>query len=51
MDLKSGSYVGLDNISDEFEGQSHRSKAKIIRLKKRDFLTVLLGGTCVNSLS
>ncbi len=29
--------VNLDNISDEFEGQGHRSKVKVARTKKRDF--------------
>ena len=31
--LKFGGGVDLDNISDEFEGHGHRSKAKVARLK------------------
>ncbi len=33
IDTKFGGGVDLDNISDGFEGQGHRSKVKVIRLK------------------
>ncbi len=33
MDLKSGLRIDLDNISDEFKGQGHRSKVKVAMLK------------------
>ena len=33
MVMKFGTGIDLDNISDEFEGQGHRSKVKVIQLK------------------
>ena len=39
MSLKSGGCMCLDNISDEFIGQGHRSKFKVIRLGNVNVLT------------
>ena len=46
-----GGGVDLDNISNEFEGQGHRSKVKVARLKNVIFgfsggLTWLIGSLC-----
>ena len=32
-DKKSSGGIDIDNISDEFEGQGHRSKVKVARMK------------------
>ncbi len=45
-DLKFGGGVDRDNISDEFEGQGHRSKVKVARLKNVIF-GCSYGVTCV----
>ena len=42
MDLKIGVTIDLDNISDEFEGQGHRSKVKVAMLKNV-FFKLLMG--------
>ena len=38
MDLKIGTHVHLDNISDKFGGEGHRSKVKVIKVKNVKFL-------------
>ena len=47
-DLKFGVRIDLDNISDEFEGQSHRSKVKVAILKKTWFSDFSYGVTYVD---
>ena len=37
MDLKFGGGIDLDNISDKFKSQGHRSKVKVARLKNMIF--------------
>ncbi len=37
MVTKFGTGIDLDDISREFDGQGHRSKGKVIQLKKRNF--------------
>ncbi len=32
-DLKIGTGIGTDDLSDKFDGQGHRSKVKVARLK------------------
>ncbi len=34
MDLKVGTYIDVHHISDKFEGQGHRSKVKVTKVKK-----------------
>ncbi len=50
-DAKFSVMVDLDNVSDEFEGQGHRSKFKVATLKKRYFQTFLWCYVCRSSLS
>ena len=48
-DLKFGIMNDLDNISDEFDRQGHRSKVKVARLKNVIF-GFSVGLTCAGSL-
>ncbi len=41
MNPKFGGGVDLDNISDGFEGQGHRSKVKVTRLKNVIFSCII----------
>ncbi len=45
--LKFGQRIDLDNISDEFEGQGHRSKVKVAMLKNVIF-RLFDGVNCVD---
>ncbi len=49
MDLQFGMNITIDDILDEFEGQGHRSKVKVVRLKNAIF--GLLGVPCGHSPS
>ena len=46
-DLKFGFSIDLDNISDFFEGQVHRSKVKVAMLKNMIFF-LFVDVTCVD---
>ncbi len=50
-DLRFGVRIDLDNISDEFEGQGHRSKVKVAMLKNMILFSFLWVDPCRFTLS
>ena len=48
--MKFGPSIDLDNISDEFEGQGHRSKLKVIQLKNFIFRVLAWVFSMINGI-